>query len=79
MIEIAILFFRCLARPFKTRIHLQIEILALRHQLCVLQRGVKRPKIRPADRILWSLLSRFWSDWKEALIFVKPDTVIRWQ
>ncbi len=40
---------------------------------------MKRPKIRLADRILWSLLSRAWSDWKNALIFVKPDTVIRWQ
>ena len=75
MIDIVFLVFRFLARFFRTRIGLQTEILALRHQLCVLQHGVKWPKIRPADRVLWSLLS----DWKEALIFVKPDTVIRWQ
>ena len=70
---------RLMAQFFKTRTALHIEILALRHQLCVLQRSVKRLRIRPADRVLWSLLSRVWSDWKNALIFVKPETVIRWQ
>ena len=70
---------RLMAQFFKTRSALHIEILALRHQLCVLQRSVKRLRIRPADRVLWSLLSRVWSDWKNALIFVKPETVIRWQ
>jgi hypothetical protein len=63
-----------IAPLFKTRIGLQIENLALRHQLCVLRRSVKRPKVRPPDRVLWSLLSRVWSGWKETLIFVKPDT-----
>ena len=71
--------FRFIVAMFKTRMGLQAENIALRHQLCVLQRSVKRPKIRPADRVLWSILSRYWSNWKEALIFVKPDTVIRWQ
>ena len=70
---------RFISPLFKTRIGLQAENLALRHQLCILQRSVKRAKIRPADRVLWSILSRYWPDWKEALIFVKPDTVIRWQ
>jgi hypothetical protein len=28
---------------------------------------------------LWSFLAKVWSDWKQALIFVKPETVIRWQ
>ena len=72
-------FFRFIVAMFKTRAGIQAENIALRHQLCVLQRSVKRPKIRPADRVLWSILSRYWSNWKEALIFVKPDTVIRWQ
>lgn len=35
--------------------------------------------MRPKDRILWSLLAKAWTGWKDALIFVKPDTVIRWQ
>jgi hypothetical protein len=45
----------------------------------VLQRSVKRTKIEPADRLLWTFLAKVWSGWKDALIFVKPDTVIRWQ
>jgi hypothetical protein len=36
---------------FKSRVALQTENLALRHQLGVLQRSVKRAKIRPADRV----------------------------
>ena len=69
--------FRFITPLFKTRIGLQVENLALRHQLCVLQRSVKRSKIRPADRVYWSLLSRVWSDWQDALIFVKPETPSR--
>ena len=58
---------------------LRLENLALRHQLAVYQHTVKRPKLRPADRLFWSWLSRLWSDWKEALEFVQPRTVIAWQ
>ena len=68
-----------LAAFFRTQAALQTENLALRHRLCVLQRSVKRAKVNSADRLLWSLLAKVWSGWKDALIFVKPDTVIRWQ
>lgn len=54
------------------------ENLALRHQLGVLQRSVKRPRLRQRDRILWVWLSRFWANWRSCLIIVKPDTVVRW-
>ena len=54
------------------------ENLALRHQLCVLQRSVKRPRLRQRDRILWAWLSRLWADWRSSLMIVKPDTVVRW-
>ena len=63
---------------FKTRAALQLENLALGHQLCVLDRSVKRPKLRPADRLLWAWLCAVWSDWRDALVIVKPDTVIAW-
>lgn len=68
-----------LAAVLKSRPRLQAENLALRHQLCVYQRSVKRPKAKPADRIPWSLLARVWAGWRDALVFVKPDTIIRWQ
>lgn len=63
---------------FKTRRQLAFEVLALRHQLGVLQRSVKRPRLTNADRGLWVLLSRRWASWSDALIIVEPDTVVRW-
>jgi putative transposase len=64
---------------FQSRLSLQVEILALRHQLAVYQRTCARPRLRPADRILWAWLSRAWSAWREALVIVKPETVIAWR
>lgn len=41
---------------FKSRAALQLENLALRHQLGVLQRSVKRHKLGLADQLLWAWL-----------------------
>jgi len=68
-----------LATIFRSRRALQLEILALRHQLAICQRTVKRPSIRPEDRILWSWLSRRRASWREVLVFVQPETVVAWQ
>ena len=62
----------------KSRAALQLENLALRHQLGVLRRSVKRPKLTAADRFLWVWLCEVWSDWRSALAIVKPETVIAW-
>ena len=67
-----------LVASFRSRAALQMEILALRHQLGVLQRSVKRPKLTAADRRLWAWLSQVWNHWRETLIFVRPETVIAW-
>ena len=63
---------------FKSRATLHLENLALRHQLSVLRRSVKRPKLTSADRLLWTWLCEAWSDWQSALVIVKPETVIGW-
>jgi transposase InsO family protein len=63
----------------RSRVTLQLEVLALRHQLAVYQRSGRRPVLRPADRFLWVWLSRVWSLWREALVLVQPRTVISWQ
>src|SRR6266576_1971850 len=63
---------------FKSRATLQLENLALRHQLGVLRRSVKRPKLTSADRLLWAWLCEVWIDWRSALVIVKPETVIAW-
>src|ERR1700682_2903180 len=67
-----------LSSVFKTRAALQLENLALRHQLGVLHRSVKKPKWTPLDRLLWAWLCGVWADWRSALIVVKPETVIAW-
>jgi putative transposase len=60
------------------RAALQIEILALRHQLGVLQRSAKRPRLTAADRFLWAWLYRVWADRRSVLVIVKPEAVIAW-
>ncbi len=69
----------CLAAALRSRADLQLENLALRHQLAVLRRGSKRPRLRQTDRFLWGCLSRVWSGWREAIVIVKPETVIAWR
>src|SRR5262249_29695626 len=61
-----------------SRADLQAEILALRHQIVVLQRQNPKPKLKPVDRRFWVGLSRLWSRWQSALWIVKPATVIDW-
>ena len=61
----------------RTRASLQLEILALRHQLGVLQRTTgRRIRLGATDRLLWVALRRLWPEWRKALVLVKPDTVI---
>jgi hypothetical protein len=54
-------------------------VLALRHQLMVLERS-RRPRLRlhAVDRLLWVWLARLWTQWRSALVIVKPETVIAW-
>ena len=64
---------------FRTRASLQVEILALRHQVAVLKRSQRRRlRLNSVDRLLWVWLSRTWSQWCSALLIVKPETVIAW-
>ena len=63
----------------RSRLELETEILALRHQLAVLQRQTpRRPRLGRVDRVLWVLLSRLWPNWRRAVQIVTPDTVVRW-
>jgi hypothetical protein len=62
----------------KSRAALHLENLALRHQLGVLRRSVKRPKLTSADRLLWAWLCEVWIARPSALVIVKPETVIGW-
>src|SRR6266851_3232566 len=63
----------------RSRTSLLLESIALRHQIAVLERcRTRRPCFRRFDRLFWILLSRWWSDWRESLVIVQPETVLRW-
>jgi len=51
----------------------------LRHQLAVYKKTVVRPKLRRSDQLFWVALSRVWAGWRQALVIVSPNTVLRWQ
>src|SRR5512143_2644111 len=63
----------------RSRASLQLEVLALRHQLAVCQRRQQRVRTKVVDRLLWAWLSRTGSGWRNVLVFVQPSTVIAWQ
>jgi hypothetical protein len=67
--------------PFLVGGHRQfaLENLALRQKLAVYKRLSPRPKLRTAHRLFWAGLARAWTGWRQALVIVSPDTVLRWQ
>ena len=63
---------------FIARADLIMDNLALRQQLIVLKRRKPRPPLRNRDRVFWLWLARSWNRWRDSLIVVKPETVVRW-
>src|SRR4051812_19370328 len=55
-----------------------MEAVALRQQLAVYKRKQPWPKLNRFDRVFWVFVRRIWTDWSEALILVKPATVVSW-
>jgi putative transposase len=67
-----------LGRRFRSREVVELENLALRHQLQVLRR--RRPgrlRLFAFDRLLWVLLYRLWPRCLEVMVLVKPATVVQ--
>jgi putative transposase len=79
MISILLAMLRLLPFLVGGHRHLAFENLALRHQIAVYRRTVRRPKLRATDRFFWVGLARVWTGWKHSLVIVTPDTVLRWQ
>ena len=79
MITLLLQLFRLL--PFLCGGHRQLalENLALRQQLAVYKRSAPRPRLHPTDRLWWAVLARLWTGWRQALVIVTADTVLRWQ
>lgn len=60
------------------RRELIIENAVLRHQVNVLRRRSKRPKLNLVDRLKLLIGARFLSSWRRAIVLVQPETVVRW-
>src|SRR2546425_5982677 len=67
--------------PFLCGDHRQLalENLALHQQLAVYKRTAPRPKLRTTDRLFWVALASVWAGWRQPLVIVTPDTILRWQ
>jgi putative transposase len=79
MISVVVSLLLTLRECGRSRAALQFELLALRHQLHVLERSrPRRLRLTRADRLLWVWISRVWKEWRGALVIVTPETVIGW-
>ncbi len=63
---------------FADKASLAFENLVLRQQLVVLQRRTPRPRLDDFDRAFWATLKDHFTAWADALVIVKPETVVRW-
>src|SRR6266536_690043 len=64
---------------FRSRASLELKLIALQHQLAVLRRQRPgRPQLSSLDRLLWVLLYRMWPRIIDAMVLVKPATVVEW-
>jgi putative transposase len=79
MITVLSALVSALSFRFRSRASLELELVALRHQLFVLRRQrPRRLRFHSADRLLWVSLYRVWSRVLDALVLVKPATVVKW-
>jgi hypothetical protein len=72
------LCFGMVVHLFRGRRSLLLEILALRQQLVALKRRHPRPSLGLLDKLFWVIARRVCSAWKESLLIVTPETVVRW-
>jgi putative transposase len=62
----------------RSKRELMLENMLLRQQLIVLKRQMKRPALSWRDRTLFVLLASKLPTWKQALVIVQPETLLRW-
>jgi transposase InsO family protein len=79
MITILSAFISLLSFRLRSRASLELELVALRHQVAVLRRQRKgRFRLFSTDKLLWVWLYRIWPQALNAMVLVKPATVIQW-
>ena len=63
----------------RSRASLELELVALRHQVTVMRRQHPgRLRLFSTDRLLWVWLYRIWPQVLNAMVLVKPATVVQW-
>jgi putative transposase len=72
------LIVRCVPAFFRDRREQVIVELVLRQQLAAYNQKKAKPKLTSLDLTFWVTLARLWPGWKQSLVIVKPDTVVRW-
>src|SRR6202521_2629368 len=79
MITILSTVISILAFRFRRRASLELELIGLRHQVSVLRRqNPGRIRFFATDRLLWVWLYRVWPQVLNAMVLVKPATVVQW-
>jgi transposase InsO family protein len=78
LVILVISILRSIPALFRSREEQAIVELALRQQLAAYAQKRPRPKLSPLDRAFWVALSRLWPRWKNHLVVVRPETVVRW-
>jgi transposase InsO family protein len=78
MLQLIVLVLRSLLSAFRSRRDVTLENLVLRHQLQVALRTNPIPRLRSPDRVLWVWVRRLWPSWRDHILIVRPETVLRW-
>src|ERR687885_646364 len=79
MLEYLLLLLGFIRAAVRDRDVLVAENLLLRHQLAVLTRPTrKRPRLRARDKLFWVVVRALCRDWRQHLVVVRPESVIRW-
>jgi len=78
LVDLSVALLYSMLAFFRSREEQAIVELALRQQLAVYAPQQRRPRFSPLDRAFWVMLSRRWPRWKDNLVIVRPETVVRW-
>jgi transposase InsO family protein len=62
----------------RSRRELVLENAVLRHQVNVLRRSSKRPKLSLVDRLKLLLGARWLPSWRRVIVLVQPEILLRW-
>ena len=79
MVAILFAIISIFAFRLRSRAALELKLVAIEHQLAVLRRQRPgRPQLSSLDRLLWVLLYRIWPKVIDAMVLVRPATVVEW-